>query len=46
MRKFTMPMSNLFTTWRKVIRWADLINNTGHDVVEKPPFFMAPGGAA
>lgn len=23
---------------------ADLIINVGHDVVEKPPFFMAPGG--
>jgi acetolactate synthase-1/2/3 large subunit len=24
---------------------ADLIINVGHDVVEKPPFFMKPGGA-
>jgi acetolactate synthase I/II/III large subunit len=24
---------------------ADLIINVGHDVIEKPPFFMSPGGA-
>lgn len=27
------------------IEAADLILNVGHDVVEKPPFFMKPGGA-
>jgi acetolactate synthase-1/2/3 large subunit len=27
------------------IQDADLIINVGHDVVEKPPFFMKPGGA-
>ena len=26
------------------IDYADLIINVGHDVVEKPPFFMEPGG--
>ena len=26
------------------IRHADLIVNIGHDVIEKPPFFMVPGG--
>ncbi|MFC1565293.1 acetolactate synthase large subunit, partial [candidate division KSB1 bacterium] len=26
------------------IEWADLIINVGHDVVEKPPFFMNKGG--
>jgi acetolactate synthase-1/2/3 large subunit len=28
----------------RVIARADLIINVGHDVVEKPPFFMRPGG--
>jgi acetolactate synthase-1/2/3 large subunit len=28
----------------RVISAADLIINVGHDVVEKPPFFMRPGG--
>jgi acetolactate synthase-1/2/3 large subunit len=28
----------------RVIDAADLIINVGHDVVEKPPFFMRPGG--
>lgn len=28
----------------RVIANADLIINVGHDVVEKPPFFMKPGG--
>ena len=28
----------------RVIEAADLIINVGHDVVEKPPFFMRPGG--
>jgi len=28
----------------RVIDRADLIINVGHDVVEKPPFFMQPGG--
>ncbi|RME54379.1 MAG: acetolactate synthase large subunit, partial [Deltaproteobacteria bacterium] len=28
----------------RAIRRADLIINVGHDVVEKPPFFMRPGG--
>ncbi len=27
------------------VNHADLIINVGHDVVEKPPFFMHPGGA-
>ncbi|MEY2883435.1 MAG: hypothetical protein RL490_1159 [Pseudomonadota bacterium] len=27
------------------IRKADIIINVGHDVIEKPPFFMAAGGA-
>ncbi|MBT3820573.1 MAG: acetolactate synthase large subunit, partial [Nitrospinaceae bacterium] len=27
------------------IHQADLIINVGHDVIEKPPFFMEPGGA-
>ncbi|SDZ81398.1 acetolactate synthase large subunit [Microbulbifer marinus] len=30
----------------RAIDQADLIINVGHDVVEKPPFFMRPGGAA
>jgi len=30
----------------RAIEQADLIINVGHDVVEKPPFFMRPGGAA
>ena len=29
----------------RAIHQADLIINVGHDVVEKPPFFMRPGGA-
>ena len=29
----------------RVINKADLIINVGHDVVEKPPFFMHPGGS-
>lgn len=29
----------------RAIEQADLIINVGHDVVEKPPFFMRPGGA-
>ena len=29
----------------RAIRQADLIINVGHDVVEKPPFFMRAGGA-
>lgn len=29
----------------RAISAADLIINLGHDVVEKPPFFMRPGGA-
>ena len=29
----------------RAIGAADLIINVGHDVVEKPPFFMQPGGA-
>ena len=29
----------------RAIHQADLIINVGHDVVEKPPFFMQPGGA-
>jgi acetolactate synthase I/II/III large subunit len=29
----------------RAIDQADLIINVGHDVVEKPPFFMRPGGA-
>ena len=29
----------------RAIEAADLILNVGHDVVEKPPFFMSPGGA-
>jgi acetolactate synthase-1/2/3 large subunit len=28
----------------QAIAAADLIVNVGHDVIEKPPFFMAPGG--
>lgn len=28
----------------RAIQAADLIINVGHDVVEKPPFFMKPGG--
>jgi len=28
----------------RAIEHADLIINVGHDVVEKPPFFMEPGG--
>jgi len=28
----------------RAIKRADLIINVGHDVVEKPPFFMEPGG--
>jgi acetolactate synthase-1/2/3 large subunit len=28
----------------RAIEKADLIINVGHDVVEKPPFFMTPGG--
>ena len=28
----------------QAIRHTDLIINVGHDVVEKPPFFMEPGG--
>ncbi|MEM1304258.1 MAG: thiamine pyrophosphate-dependent enzyme, partial [Planctomycetota bacterium] len=28
----------------RAVEHADLIINVGHDVVEKPPFFMAPGG--
>jgi acetolactate synthase-1/2/3 large subunit len=28
----------------KAVRRADLVINVGHDVVEKPPFFMHPGG--
>ena len=30
----------------RAINQADLIINVGHDVVEKPPFFMRPGGPA
>ncbi|HET8612217.1 MAG TPA: acetolactate synthase large subunit [Sphingomonas sp.] len=29
----------------RAIEAADLIVNVGHDVIEKPPFFMKPGGA-
>ncbi|MGB0505011.1 MAG: acetolactate synthase large subunit [Pikeienuella sp.] len=29
----------------RAIEAADLIVNVGHDVIEKPPFFMRPGGA-
>jgi acetolactate synthase I/II/III large subunit len=29
----------------RAIEAADLIVNLGHDVIEKPPFFMKPGGA-
>jgi acetolactate synthase-1/2/3 large subunit len=29
----------------RAIGAADLIINVGHDVIEKPPFFMQPGGA-
>ncbi len=29
----------------RAIDAADLILNVGHDVIEKPPFFMRPGGA-
>ena len=29
----------------RAIEAADLIINVGHDVIEKPPFFMKPGGA-
>lgn len=32
-------------TLHEAIERADLIINVGHDVVEKPPFFMRPGGA-
>ena len=28
----------------RAIECADLIVNVGHDVIEKPPFFMTPGG--
>lgn len=28
----------------RAIKHADLIINVGHDVIEKPPFFMYPGG--
>ncbi len=28
----------------RAIEKADLLINVGHDVVEKPPFFMKPGG--
>ncbi len=31
-------------TLHEAIHHADLIINVGHDVVEKPPFFMQPGG--
>ncbi|MEM7061162.1 MAG: acetolactate synthase large subunit [Pseudomonadota bacterium] len=30
----------------RAIEAADLIINVGHDVIEKPPFFMHPGGVA
>ncbi|MCW3849465.1 acetolactate synthase large subunit [Sphingomonas sp. LB-2] len=29
----------------RAVEDADLILNVGHDVIEKPPFFMKPGGA-
>ncbi|WP_394270568.1 acetolactate synthase large subunit [Qipengyuania sp.] len=29
----------------RAVEDADLIINVGHDVIEKPPFFMKPGGA-
>lgn len=29
----------------RAIKAADVIINVGHDVIEKPPFFMKPGGA-
>jgi len=29
----------------RAVEAADLILNVGHDVIEKPPFFMKPGGA-
>ena len=29
----------------RIIEAADVIINVGHDVIEKPPFFMKPGGA-
>lgn len=29
----------------RAVEAADLIVNIGHDVIEKPPFFMLPGGA-
>jgi acetolactate synthase-1/2/3 large subunit len=29
----------------RALEKADLIINVGHDVIEKPPFFMQPGGA-
>lgn len=32
-------------TLHEAIERSDLIINVGHDVVEKPPFFMRPGGA-
>jgi acetolactate synthase-1/2/3 large subunit len=32
-------------TLHEAIEHSDLIINVGHDVVEKPPFFMRPGGA-
>jgi acetolactate synthase-1/2/3 large subunit len=31
-------------TLHQAVKEADLIINVGHDVVEKPPFFMHPGG--
>jgi acetolactate synthase I/II/III large subunit len=31
-------------TLHEAVSCADLILNVGHDVVEKPPFFMRPGG--
>jgi acetolactate synthase-1/2/3 large subunit len=32
-------------TLHEAVNRSDLIINVGHDVVEKPPFFMHPGGA-
>jgi acetolactate synthase I/II/III large subunit len=32
-------------TLHEAVSQADVIINVGHDVVEKPPFFMHPGGA-
>ncbi len=29
----------------RVVEAADVIINVGHDVIEKPPFFMTPGGS-